>query len=479
MIRNQTAGVMFVRPTSNLDMTDLSDVQITTPATNQFLVYVGNRWENTALDISLDTTPALGGNLAGAGFNISNVGNISATGNISAQAVITNSISSDDSTILVIEDGLDVKGDIDATGNITAGNVEVTEQNDKFITAFGTLGYNSDRGAWGLESTGGFGSVDLTSATIDNETGNVTAQYTVSVVNDGRLVLPESSEANVAKLTSPPNNANVSLQLYSGNAVRIVSNSAGEPFVWTFGTTGSFTAPGNISAVGNITGDNLITSGVIDLGSNASIYTNSGGANNLYIDDDNEVWLSINDGTNSVTLDATGNLKVTIQEASGNSVNVNFSVLGNGVTQTNTSIETTGNISTTGNVSVGNTLTVSGVAVMSTQAPVGGSSETPTALSLAKSVQILDGSNYSLANGVEGQIMYFVPATGNTRGSAVIVANARRWDYSDTGNAVIEQNLTWFCFDNVIAVLENNDTYAVSMAIFTDGAWNLQGGSKD
>jgi hypothetical protein len=43
-------------------------------------------------------------------------------------------------------------------------------------------------------------------------------------------------------------------------------------------------------------------------------------------------------------LDATGNLKVVIQEASGNSVNVNFSVLGNGVTQTNTSIETTGNI---------------------------------------------------------------------------------------------------------------------------------------
>ena len=80
--RNQNSGVLFVRPTTNLTAADLSDVQITTPATNQFLVYVGNRWENTALDISLDTTPALGGNLAGAGFNISNVGNISVTGNI-------------------------------------------------------------------------------------------------------------------------------------------------------------------------------------------------------------------------------------------------------------------------------------------------------------------------------------------------------------------------------------------------------------
>jgi hypothetical protein len=87
--RNQSSGVLFVRPTTNLTAADLSDVQITTPATNQFLVYVGNRWENTALDISLDTTPALGGNLAGAGFNISNVGNISATGNISTDSYIT------------------------------------------------------------------------------------------------------------------------------------------------------------------------------------------------------------------------------------------------------------------------------------------------------------------------------------------------------------------------------------------------------
>jgi hypothetical protein len=90
LIRNQTSGVLFVRPTTNLDMVDLSDVQITTPATNQFLVYAGNRWENTALDISLDTTPTLGGNLAGAGFNVSNVATISATGNITGNYLFGN-----------------------------------------------------------------------------------------------------------------------------------------------------------------------------------------------------------------------------------------------------------------------------------------------------------------------------------------------------------------------------------------------------
>jgi hypothetical protein len=70
MIRNQTAGVMFVRPTSNLNMVDLSDVQITTPSSNQILMYDSNRWQNvpfglpvyadaTARDAAI-TTPTAG-----------------------------------------------------------------------------------------------------------------------------------------------------------------------------------------------------------------------------------------------------------------------------------------------------------------------------------------------------------------------------------------------------------------------------------
>jgi hypothetical protein len=153
--RNQSSGVLFVRPTTNLTAADLSDVQITTPATNQFLVYVGNRWENTALDISLDTTPALGGNLAGAGFNISNVGNISVTGNITG-------------------------GNISATGNIstdsyiTAGNIGVstTITTQTLVTdpgplsgltlAFGARGFINDgnlaaAGNFGAQVAGGSG----------------------------------------------------------------------------------------------------------------------------------------------------------------------------------------------------------------------------------------------------------------------------------------------------------------------------------
>jgi hypothetical protein len=51
--RNQTTGVLFVRPTTNLTLSKLSDVQIDTPQANELLQYVSanNRWENTS-DIS-------------------------------------------------------------------------------------------------------------------------------------------------------------------------------------------------------------------------------------------------------------------------------------------------------------------------------------------------------------------------------------------------------------------------------------------
>jgi hypothetical protein len=48
IIRHQSTGVLFVRPTSNLDLTKLSDVQIATPVSGEVLAYnaTAGRWEN-------------------------------------------------------------------------------------------------------------------------------------------------------------------------------------------------------------------------------------------------------------------------------------------------------------------------------------------------------------------------------------------------------------------------------------------------
>lgn len=62
-------------------------------------------------------------NLAALGSNpVSTTGNITA-GNLDAVNLVINNISSDDSTFVTVEDGLNVVGDIDLSGNITGGNV--------------------------------------------------------------------------------------------------------------------------------------------------------------------------------------------------------------------------------------------------------------------------------------------------------------------------------------------------------------------
>jgi hypothetical protein len=52
------------------------------------------------------------------------VGNLTASGNLSAVNLVINNIASDDSSFITIEDGVNVNGEISATGNITGGNLQ-------------------------------------------------------------------------------------------------------------------------------------------------------------------------------------------------------------------------------------------------------------------------------------------------------------------------------------------------------------------
>ena len=67
--------------------------------------------------------------LAAFGSNtVLTTGNITA-GNLDAVNLVINSITSDDSTFVTIEDGVDVNGEISATGNITGGNIAAQSGN--------------------------------------------------------------------------------------------------------------------------------------------------------------------------------------------------------------------------------------------------------------------------------------------------------------------------------------------------------------
>jgi hypothetical protein len=75
----------------------------------------GNVIINIAGNAAIATFTGTGANISG---TLNATGNISA-GNLDAINLVINSISSDDSTFVTIEDGLNVNGEISATGNIT------------------------------------------------------------------------------------------------------------------------------------------------------------------------------------------------------------------------------------------------------------------------------------------------------------------------------------------------------------------------
>jgi hypothetical protein len=154
----------------------------------------------------------------------------------------------------------------------------------------------------------------------------------------------------------------------------------------------------------------------------------------------NPVWQSNGAGT-GVTL---GDLSFIVQvDGSGNA--------------------TVSGITSSGGHSIGETLTAGGGSF--------GAEILPTAIDLTKSVNKLTDGAYTLANGVEGQIMYLVAQNGVVPADVgVLVANSR-----NIGEATL---FPFRVYDY------SDDNYYDSVGglctlIFTDGAWQQTGGAWD
>ena len=92
--------------------------------------------------------------------------------------------------------------------------------------------------------------------------------------------------------------------------------------------------------------------------------------------------------------------------------------------------------------------------------------QTPTALDLTKSVNKLTNGAYTLADGVEGQIMYLVRQTGSTYNAITVnVANARV-------DGALNTTIAYYPF-------EWAPPLNMSTLIFTDGAWQADSGAWD
>ncbi len=95
---------------------------------------------------------------------------------------------------------------------------------------------------------------------------------------------------------------------------------------------------------------------------------------------------------------------------------------------------------------------------------------TGTAIDLTKQVVVVGAGTWTLANGIEGQVMYFVSPTGTILNNVVIeVANLR---YQDGVTSTIASGEDWSPFSH-----GGSDSSALTFAIFTQGAWNISAGS--
>jgi hypothetical protein len=213
--------------------------------------------------------------------------------------------------------------------------------------------------------------------------------------------------------------------------------------VWEFGNDGSLILPTGVTNNGRISNINGISLAV-----------------------DTGFWIFGTDGSLTIPGDirSESDINITVNSEDSSSYTWNFGQTGNLIFPDDT-VQST---AYTG--------------LLTTAAATGGVEfNLSTALDLTKSIQKLTAGYYSLADGVEGQIMYFVPVNGVTQGSSVgiVMANVRQF----VNGTVAVINNAWFpFFQNAIIDDGNPEAFnasTIAYAIFTDGAWNVFGGGMD
>jgi hypothetical protein len=323
---------------------------------------------------------------------------------------------------------------------------------------------------------------------------NTDTGYSWTFDNDGSLTIPSqisategqalrlfTTDAEIHLMKNPTTDIGIGLQT-SGNNVEITTSGNS----WQFGEDGSLVTPGNIEFPNGgyiedsegffLATDNSFqiqtnkTAGQIDFtfGSNGTL-TLPGAVVNSTVSKDgadingNDVLFEVTAVDGGVVTEITVTNSPNPAWISGTSGlaldDIDFSVSFDGVGNASVTVNNGG----TGH-SIGETFVLF-------PAAVGGTTPTPTALDLDKTVNILStGGNYSLADGTEGQIMYFVPASGLTSDVYVIIANARIM-----GEGPVEEtDYSWTPFFG-----ESLVPTTIAMAIFADGAWCLRGGASD
>ena len=273
--------------------------------------------------------------------------------------------------------------------------------------------------------------------------------------NDGSLIFPDAT----IQTTAWTGVVDIARNIESENDVSIrVNLTDSTQRVWRFGEDGELTFPDGTSQSTAYPGTLLTTVaktgsiGVPGSGNVATVVLSPTNNTNLTPGTYAGIFLGIGLGF-SATYTVAGNGDISAVVTSSNSgfqVGDNGTLIGTVIGGTSPADDVTVTVDTLINVVV------------------------PTPLDLTKSINKLTEGGYTLADGTEGQIMYFVPTSGITGVSYVQIANARVTDIGGSYLPIDIVDYNWLPFDG-----ESLAPATIAMAIFADGAWCLRGGTTD
>ena len=387
-------------------------------------------------------------------------------GNLSVPAVITNSISSDDSTFVTIADGLNVDGDIETHGNITAdyfiGNgsqlTGITGGGIQSSIANGTSNVNI-AASGGNITMGANGNAGI--VTVTGTGANITGTANVSGNISGNYFIGNGSQLTGLAATYGNSNVATFLATFGSNTVSTTGNvSAGYLFGNGSTLTGIAASYGNanvvanlaalgsnpISTTGNVTGGNILFGSGIVSGTgnitgnyfvgNGSLLTSLTGAN---------VTGTVANATSATTAaTVTSNAQANIT-----SVGTLTSLSSSG-NVTGGNILTGGIVSATGNATAGNVLTAG--LISATSNITGGNILTGGLISASGNIS---ANNLSLAGnitsniGFTGATITINNAPGGNEGAEVI------WALPSPANTVLSTSLVQDVYQNGMRFFES------------------------
>ncbi len=280
---------------------------------------------------------------------------------------------------------------------------------------------------WNTSTTGNAGFVEITGGDVTSENA-AGSSYGGDVRITGGRAYTATTQSGV-------------VQVITGGYIN--GGNPGDK-IWTFGNDGSLTLPGAITRVvaGTVAKDGPVGS---DIGKGEAATVTVSPSNNTNLTVGTVTGVAFGTGfTLDITVAVNGDISAVVTASNPNiAVGDYGTVLGGG--------------------SLGGTVGIDDITF--TVATIT-SVIAPTAIDLTKTVNKLADGSYTLADGVEGQIMYLVRQTGSSKDNISInVANARI-------DGILNTTIDHFPFENVPNVNMNT-------LIFTDGAWQASNGGWD